>query len=219
MGLGGGIARRGAFKGDVFVSAAVVFCAALLLLFVALPARRAAARNVLFLATLTACGTTLLGAVLALLSSSASPIVAGLGLVLLFGSAGLVSRFLERAFGVPPTRWFCGRFGIWLAQMFAFTPSAFVILRDGRQARLRRHPRRTDAGHLATSLGELFVVTPEVRSDWAAGTAVGLSLRDGGVAVVRAVLRTTSRRRCQAPPGCASGAAGGRHPGCSSILS
>ena len=24
---------------------------------------------------------------------------------------------------IPPTRWFYGLFGVWLAQMFAFTPS------------------------------------------------------------------------------------------------
>ena len=30
---------------------------------------------------------------------------------------------------VQPTRWFYGFFGVWLAQMFAFTPIAFMILR------------------------------------------------------------------------------------------
>jgi iron(III) transport system permease protein len=49
--------------------------------------------------------------------------------VLLFGRAGLVNQFLEWAFGIPPGRWFYGAFGVWLAQMFAFTPIAFMIMR------------------------------------------------------------------------------------------
>jgi iron(III) transport system permease protein len=36
---------------------------------------------------------------------------------------------LEWAFGIPPTRWFYGLFGVWLAQLFAFTPIAFMIMR------------------------------------------------------------------------------------------
>jgi iron(III) transport system permease protein len=36
---------------------------------------------------------------------------------------------LEWAFGIPATRWFYGVFGVWLAQMFAFTPIAFMIMR------------------------------------------------------------------------------------------
>ncbi|MFN9503035.1 MAG: ABC transporter permease [Rubrivivax sp.] len=185
--LGAGIARLGYFRGDVFVAAAVVFCAALLLLFVALPVGRSlwgawldedgaaslaalAARlghervwglgclaasgaqcgvawNTLFLALLTAAGTTVLGTAIALLAERGSqrlnrplnilallpiitpPFVVGLGLILLFGRAGLVNQFLEWAFGIPPTRWFYGLFGVWLAQMFAFTPIAFMIMR------------------------------------------------------------------------------------------
>ena len=42
---------------------------------------------------------------------------------------GLVNQGLESAFGIAPTRWFYGLFGIWLAQMFAFTPIAFMIMR------------------------------------------------------------------------------------------
>jgi iron(III) transport system permease protein len=57
------------------------------------------------------------------------PFVVGLGLILLFGRAGLYNQFMEWAFGIPPTRWFYGVFGVWLAQMFAFTPIAFMIMR------------------------------------------------------------------------------------------
>jgi iron(III) transport system permease protein len=184
--LGAGVARLGYFRGDFFVAGAVVFCAALLLLFVALPVGRSligafltedgafsfaslgerlghervwglscvaggvrcgVAWNTLFLALLTAAGTTAMGTlialyaergnrrwqkplnVLALLPIITPPFVVGLGLILLFGRAGLANQFLEWAFDITPTRWFYGVFGVWLAQMFAFTPIAFMIMR------------------------------------------------------------------------------------------
>jgi hypothetical protein len=49
--------------------------------------------------------------VLALLPIITPPFVVGLGLILLFGRAGLVNQLLEWAFGIPPTRWFYGLFG------------------------------------------------------------------------------------------------------------
>jgi iron(III) transport system permease protein len=103
--------------------------------------------NTLFLALLTAAGTTVMGTLIALYAERGSarlrkplnvlallpiitpPFVVGLGLILLFGRAGLANQFLEWAFGIPPTRWFYGLFGVWLAQMFAFTPIAFMIMR------------------------------------------------------------------------------------------
>jgi len=103
--------------------------------------------NTLFLALLTAAGTTLLGTLIALLAERGSaqlkrplnalallpiitpPFVVGLGLILLFGRAGIVNQLLESAFGITPSRWFYGLFGIWLAQLFAFTPIAFMIVR------------------------------------------------------------------------------------------
>ena len=103
--------------------------------------------NTLSLALLTAAGTTIMGTlialwaerggqragkalnILALLPIITPPFVVGLGLVLLFGRAGLVNQALEWALGVEPSRWFYGLFGIWLAQMFAFTPIAFMIMR------------------------------------------------------------------------------------------
>ncbi len=56
------------------------------------------------------------------------PFVIGLGLILLFGRAGLVNHFLEYAFGINPSRWFYGMQGILVAQVFAFTPIAFLVL-------------------------------------------------------------------------------------------
>ncbi len=103
--------------------------------------------NTLFLALLTAFGTTLLGTMLALVAERGAqrlkgpvnllsllpiitpPFVVGLGLILLFGRAGIVNHLLEVAFGITPTRWFYGLFGLWLAQLFAFTPIACLIMR------------------------------------------------------------------------------------------
>lgn len=181
-----GLARRGYFKGDLFVAASVVGCGVLLLLFIAFPVTKAlygafvneegrwsvmalyerignervwglsclagglrcgVAWNTLLLALLTAAGTTILGTmmaliavrgavrlqaplrVLALLPIITPPFVVGLGLILLFGRAGVVNQFLEYAFGIQPTRWFYGMLGVWIAQLFAFTPIAFLIMR------------------------------------------------------------------------------------------
>ncbi|NML47084.1 iron ABC transporter permease [Ramlibacter sp. G-1-2-2] len=103
--------------------------------------------NTLFLALLTAAGTTCLGTLLALLAERGPrrwqgplrvlallpiitpPFVVGLGLILLFGRAGIVNQLLEHLFGLEPTRWFYGLLGIWIAQLFAFTPIAFMIMR------------------------------------------------------------------------------------------
>ena len=104
--------------------------------------------NTLLLALLTAASTTVLGTMMALMAErSASarmqtplrvvallpiitpPFVVGLGLILLFGRAGVANQFLEFAFGIEPTRWFYGFLGIWVAQMFSFTPIAFMIMR------------------------------------------------------------------------------------------
>jgi len=62
------------------------------------------------------------------------PFVVGLGLILLFGRAGIVNQLMEWGLGVTPTRWFYGALGIWLAQMLAFTPIAYLIMRGVVQA-------------------------------------------------------------------------------------
>jgi iron(III) transport system permease protein len=107
--------------------------------------------NTLWMASTVAIGTTLLGTLLALFAQRAGlrnggfmqgslkvlallpiitpPFVVGLGLILLFGRAGVVNQFLEWAFEINPTRWFYGALGIWTAQMFAFTPIAYLIMR------------------------------------------------------------------------------------------
>ncbi len=106
-----------------------------------------AAFNTLVLGLATAAGTTALGTVLALLAERGPrrldkplrvlallpiitpPFVVGLGLILVFGRAGLFNQLLQWAAGIEPSRWFYGFFGVWLAQMFAFTPIAFLIMR------------------------------------------------------------------------------------------
>ncbi|MBY0410866.1 MAG: ABC transporter permease subunit, partial [Burkholderiaceae bacterium] len=181
-----GAARRGFFKGDLFVAAAVLGCGSLLGLFIVFPVTKAlsaaffledgafalgavwdriaqernfglgclaggqvcgVAWNTLFLGLLTATSTVVLGTFMALMAERTSrryvrplnvvallpiitpPFVVGLGLILLFGRAGVFNQFLEYAFGITPTRWFYGWLGIWVAQTFAFTPIAFMIMR------------------------------------------------------------------------------------------
>lgn len=181
-----GLARLGFFRGDLFVSGAVIGCGVLLALFIAYPVGKALAGafitedggwsvtaffervftariwgvgclsggtscgvawNTLVLALLTATGTTILGTMMALMAERGAkrwqgplrvmallpiitpPFVVGLGLILLFGRAGVVNQALESWFGLPPTRWFYGLPGILTAQLFAFTPIAFMIMR------------------------------------------------------------------------------------------
>ena len=181
-----GLARLGFFRGDLFVSAAVIGCGLVLLMFIGWPVGKAlsaaffdedghaslaafgtrvfteriwglgcigggtscgVAWNTLLLALLTAAGTTFLGTLIALMAERGArrwqgplkvvallpiitpPFVVGLGLTLLFGRAGVVNQALEAWFGIPATRWFYGLPGILTAQLFAFTPIAFMIMR------------------------------------------------------------------------------------------
>jgi iron(III) transport system permease protein len=102
--------------------------------------------NTLWLALLCAAGTTFLGLVLALIATRTHtrgkrilriltvlpiitpPFVVGLGLIMLFGRAGIVNQFLEWGFAIEPSRWIYGLPGVLLAQLFAFTPVAFLVL-------------------------------------------------------------------------------------------
>jgi len=66
--------------------------------------------------------------VLSVLPIITPPFVVGLGLILLFGRSGLVNQLLEWALGITPTRWLYGLQGVLVAQIFAFTPIAFLVL-------------------------------------------------------------------------------------------
>jgi iron(III) transport system permease protein len=56
------------------------------------------------------------------------PFVIGLGLILIFGRSGLVNHLVERTLGLELGRWIYGLQGVLLAQVFAFTPIAFLVL-------------------------------------------------------------------------------------------
>ncbi|MBS0539771.1 MAG: iron ABC transporter permease, partial [Proteobacteria bacterium] len=102
--------------------------------------------NTLFLALCCGVGSTALGLSFALIVTRTSfrfkrmlrvltvlpiitpPFVIGLALILVFGRSGLVNQLLDWGLGVPPTRWIYGFPGVLLAQLFAFTPVAFLVL-------------------------------------------------------------------------------------------
>ena len=102
--------------------------------------------NTLVLALCCGIGSTALGLAFALIVTRTSfrfkkilrvltvlpiitpPFVIGLALILVFGRSGLVNQFLDWGFGVASTRWIYGFPGVLLAQLFAFTPVAFLVL-------------------------------------------------------------------------------------------
>jgi iron(III) transport system permease protein len=102
--------------------------------------------NTLILAVLCAVFSTALGLAFALIATRTRfpykkvlrilsvlpiitpPFVIGLGLILIFGRSGLINQVLEWAFHIQPTRWIYGLQGVLVAQVFAFTPIAFLVL-------------------------------------------------------------------------------------------
>ncbi|WP_245422357.1 ABC transporter permease [Alsobacter soli] len=102
--------------------------------------------NTVALALSTALAATMLGLCFALLVTRTSfpakklmraltilPIITpsfviGLGLILIFGRSGIVNQGIEQLFGLDLGRWIYGFQGVWLAQVFCFTPTAFLVL-------------------------------------------------------------------------------------------
>ena len=102
--------------------------------------------NTLLLALLCAASCTTLGLAFALIATRTPfargkllraltilpiitpPFVIGLGLILIFGRSGLINHVLESLLGWQPGRWIYGLPGVLLAQVFAFTPIAFLVL-------------------------------------------------------------------------------------------
>jgi iron(III) transport system permease protein len=180
-----GLALRGLFKGDRFVSGAVGLLVASIVLFTAWPVLtmmsqmftprgdlsvaaslvdRVADRkiwglgcvgggvscgvfwNTLVLAMSTATAATILGLCFALIVTRTGfpakramrlltvlpiitpPFVIGLGLILIFGRSGVVNQIVEATTGVQLGRWIYGFDGVFLAQVFSFTPTAFLVL-------------------------------------------------------------------------------------------
>jgi iron(III) transport system permease protein len=56
------------------------------------------------------------------------PFIIGLGLILIFGRSGLINQLVSSLFGIELGRWIYGFNGVWLAQVFSFTPTAFLVL-------------------------------------------------------------------------------------------
>jgi iron(III) transport system permease protein len=102
--------------------------------------------NSLFLGTITALLTTLLGLAFALIAVRTDfpfkkalraltvlpiitpPFVIGLAVILLFGRNGTVTLFLSEWAGLSATRWIYGLPGILFTQVLAFTPISFLVL-------------------------------------------------------------------------------------------
>ena len=102
--------------------------------------------NTLILAVLVGVGTTALGLAFALIATRTNfrakgllraltvlpiitpPFVIGLAIILLFGRTGAITGLLADLFDMPRTRWIYGLPGVFLAQMLAFTPIAFLVL-------------------------------------------------------------------------------------------
>ena len=102
--------------------------------------------NTLFLAAATGVAATVLGLVFALLVTRVDgrwakplravtvlpivtpPFVLGLALILLFGRNGTITGAVGALLGIEPGRWLYGMPGVWLAQVLAFAPIAFMTL-------------------------------------------------------------------------------------------
>lgn len=102
--------------------------------------------NTLLLGALVGFGTTALGLAFALIATRTNfpakgvlraltvlpiitpPFVIGLAVILLFGRTGVVTEFVADILEVPRSRWVYGLPGVFLAQMLAFTPIAFLVL-------------------------------------------------------------------------------------------
>lgn len=100
----------------------------------------------LWLALMTAGGSTIMGLAFALVATRTRfpfkkglrlltvlpiitpPFVIGLALTLLFGRAGVITESLSTLFGIEPGRWLYGLTGIWIAQVLSFTPISFLVL-------------------------------------------------------------------------------------------
>jgi iron(III) transport system permease protein len=111
------------------------------------PLRCGVAWNTVFLGVLVGIGSTMLGLAFALIAARTNfrakrlfallsilpiitpPFVIGLALILIFGRNGVVSAVLESWFDIPRSRWIYGLSGILIAQLLAFAPIAYLVLR------------------------------------------------------------------------------------------
>ena len=116
------------------------------------------------------------------------PFVIALALVVLFGRTGLVTGWLDAAFGIPRSRWIYGLPGVTLAQLLTFSPIAFMILHGALAA---ISPALEEAAQtLRASRGRVFrtVTWPLLRPALANAFLLGFveSLADFGNPIVLA---------------------------------
>ncbi len=102
--------------------------------------------NTLLLAVAVGLGTTVLGLAFALIVTRTPfkakgllraltvlpiitpPFVIGLVVILLFGRTGAITSLLDTWLQIPRSRWIYGFPGVFLAQLLAFTPIAFLVI-------------------------------------------------------------------------------------------
>ena len=88
--------------------------------------------------------TAIVGRVFSILPIVTPPFIVGLGVTLMMGRSGYVTELMVSWFGLTNTNWLYGFTGIWLAQVLAFTPMAFMIL-DGAIKSI--HPSLEEASY------------------------------------------------------------------------
>lgn len=88
--------------------------------------------------------SAIVGRVFSILPIVTPPFIVGLGVTLMMGRSGYVTELMVSWFGLTNTNWLYGFTGIWLAQVLAFTPMAFMIL-DGAIKSI--HPSLEEASY------------------------------------------------------------------------
>ena len=126
--------------------------------------------------------------VMSILPIITPPFVIALALVVLFGRTGLITGWLDSAFGIPRSRWIYGLPGVTLAQLLSFSPIAFMILHGALAA---VSPALEEAAQtLRASRGRVFrtVTWPLLRPALANAFLLGFveSLADFGNPIVLA---------------------------------
>ena len=126
--------------------------------------------------------------VMSILPIITPPFVIALALVVLFGRTGLITGWLDAAFGIPRSRWIYGLPGVTLAQLLSFSPIAFMILHGALAA---VSPALEEAAQtLRASRGRVFrtVTWPLLRPALANAFLLGFveSLADFGNPIVLA---------------------------------
>ena len=88
--------------------------------------------------------SAIIGRIFSILPIVTPPFVVGPGVTLMMGRSGYVTEWMVARFGLTNTNWLYGFTGIWLAQVLAFTPMAFMIL-DGAIKTI--HPSLEEASY------------------------------------------------------------------------